>query len=85
MHSLETEAQHIADLTANQAYLLATGSQQVGKVFHDVQSGPMNSPDIGEKWAIVPAGVCGGRGPTGKPHGCARTAVMLVQHVRGGS
>lgn len=54
---LEPEAQAIADATANPPYFYEMTPEQARKVLDDVQSQPIDRPDVEEKWITVPAGV----------------------------
>ncbi|MDF1605453.1 alpha/beta hydrolase [Nocardioides sp. YIM 152315] len=54
---LEPEAQAIADATANPPYFYEMTPDQARKVLEDVQSQPIDKPDVDEKWITVPAEV----------------------------
>jgi acetyl esterase len=56
-HYLESEAQQIADATANPPYFYEMTPEQARKVLDDVQSQPIDLPDVDEKWIVVPAEV----------------------------
>ncbi|MFD6142320.1 alpha/beta hydrolase [Promicromonospora sp. NPDC060271] len=56
-HVLEPAAQAFADATANPPFVYELGIEGARKLLDDVQSGPVEKPDVDEKWITVPATV----------------------------
>lgn len=56
-HVLEPEAQAFADATAKPPRLADLGVDAARKLLDDVQSGPIDKPEVNEKWITVPAEV----------------------------
>jgi acetyl esterase/lipase len=54
---LEPAAQELADATANPPFLYEMTPVDARKVLDDLQSGPVDKPQIDEEWITVPAGV----------------------------
>lgn len=82
-HYLEPEAQQIADATANPPYFYEMTPDQARKVLDDVQSQPIDMPDIDEKWITVPAEVGEVRVRIVKPHGSAGPLPAIL-YIHGG-
>jgi acetyl esterase/lipase len=82
-HYLEPEAQQIADATANPPYFYEMTPDQARKVLDDVQSQPIDLPDIDEKWITVPAEVGEVRVRIVKPHGSAGPLPAIL-YIHGG-
>jgi acetyl esterase len=54
---LELAAQEIAGATSKPPYLYELGVEDARKVLDDIQAGPIDKPDVAEKWIAVPADV----------------------------
>jgi acetyl esterase/lipase len=70
-HVLEPAAQAFADATANPPFVYELGVEGARKLLDDVQSAPVEKPDIDEKWITVPAEVGDVRVRIVKPVGAA--------------
>ncbi|MDQ0809606.1 acetyl esterase [Streptomyces sp. B3I7] len=80
---LEPAAQEFADATAEPPLLYELGVEGARKLLDDVQSGPVEKPDVDEKWITVPAGVGDVRVRIVKPVGT--TGVLpVILYVHGG-
>jgi acetyl esterase/lipase len=82
-HYLETQAQQIADATANPPFFYEMTPDQARKVLDDVQSQPIDLPDIDEKWVVVPAEVGEVRVRIVKPVG-ATDRLPAILYIHGG-
>lgn len=56
-HVLEPAAQAFADATARPPFIYELGVEGARKALDDVQAGPVEKPDVDEKWITVPADV----------------------------
>lgn len=56
-HVLEPAAQAFADATSRPPFIYELGVEAARKVLDDVQSAPVERPDVDEKWITVPAAV----------------------------
>jgi acetyl esterase/lipase len=56
-HVLEPAAQAFADATARPPFIYQLGVEAARKALDDVQAGPVEKPDVDEKWITVPAEV----------------------------
>jgi acetyl esterase/lipase len=80
---LEPAAQEFADATAKPPLLYELGVEGARKLLDDVQSGPVDKPDVDEKWITVPAEVGEVRVRIIKPVGS--TGVLpVILYVHGG-
>ncbi|MDQ0790656.1 alpha/beta hydrolase [Streptomyces sp. B3I8] len=80
---LEPAAQEFADATAEPPLLYELGVEGARKLLDDVQSGPVEKPDVDEKWITVSAGVGDVRVRIVKPVGT--TGVLpVILYVHGG-
>jgi acetyl esterase/lipase len=70
-HVLEPAAQAFADATANPPFVYELGVEGARKLLDDVQSAPVEKPDVDEKWITVPAEVGDVRVRIVKPVGAA--------------
>jgi acetyl esterase/lipase len=82
-HYLESEAQQIADATANPPYFYEMTPEQARKVLDDVQSQPIDLPDVDEKWIVVPAEVGDVRVRIVKPAGTT-DPLPAILYIHGG-
>jgi acetyl esterase len=82
-HYLETEAQGIADATAQPPYFYEMTPEQARKVLDDVQSQPIDLPDVDDTWITVPAEVGDVRVRIVKPAGCTETLPAIL-YIHGG-
>jgi len=83
-HVLEPEAQAFADATAQPPRLADLGVEAARKLLDDVQAGPVDKPEIDEKWVTVPAEVGAVRVRIVKPLDVAeRLPVILYIHGGG--
>lgn len=77
-HVLEPAAQAFADATANPPFVYQLGVEGARKLLDDVQSAPVEKPDVDERWITVPAEVGDVRvrivTPIGAKHADARHA-----------
>jgi len=80
---LEPIAQELADATANPPYLYELGPEGARKVLDDIQSQPVDKPDVDEEWVTVPASVGDVKVRIVKPVG-ATGALPTVLYVHGG-
>lgn len=53
-HVLEPEAQAFAEATANPPFLYQLGPEGARRVLDDVQSAPVDKPEVAERWTAVP-------------------------------
>lgn len=92
-HMLEPAAQAFADATANPPFVYELGVEGARKLLDDVQSAPVEKPDVDERWITVPAEVGDVRvrivTPVGAPSGAstgADTPALLptILYVHGG-
>ncbi|MET8489027.1 alpha/beta hydrolase [Streptomyces tendae] len=80
---LEPAAQDFANATAKPPLLYELGVEVARKLLDDVQSGPVEKPDVDEKWITVPAEVGDVRVRILKPAGT--TGVLpVILYVHGG-
>ncbi|MGV9623222.1 alpha/beta hydrolase [Streptomyces tendae] len=80
---LEPAAQDFANATAKPPLLYELGVEGARKLLDDVQSGPVEKPDVDEKWITVPAEVGDVRVRILKPAGT--TGVLpVILYVHGG-
>ena len=56
-HILEPAAQEFAEATSKPPFLYELGPEGARKVLDDVQSAPVDKPDVDEKWVSVAADV----------------------------
>jgi acetyl esterase len=82
-HFLETEAQAMADATANPPYFYEMTPEEARKVLDDVQAAPIAMPDVDEKWITVPASVGDVRVRIVKPLG-STGPLPVVLYIHGG-
>jgi acetyl esterase/lipase len=82
-HYLETEAQRLADATANPPYFYEMTPEEARKVLDDVQAAPIDKPDVNEKWITVPAAVGDVRARIVKPLG-ASSQLPAILYIHGG-
>lgn len=86
-HVLEPAAQAFADATANPPFVYQLGVEGARKLLDDVQSAPVEKPDVDEKWITVPAAVGDVRVRIVKPVGASGGTPDLlptVLYVHGG-
>jgi acetyl esterase len=60
-HILEPAAQAIADATSKPPFLYERGPEGARKVLDDLQAGPIDKPDVDEKWVTGPSIAATGR------------------------
>ena len=53
-HVLEPEAQAFADATSHPPFVYELGPAGARQVLDDVQAGPVDMPDVDERWVVVP-------------------------------
>jgi len=82
-HSLELEAQEIADATAKPPFLYELGPEGARKVLDDIQSAPIAKLEVDERWITVPADVGDVEVRIVKPSG-ATGVLPAVLYVHGG-
>jgi acetyl esterase/lipase len=82
-HILEPEAQSIADATSKPPYLYELGPEGARKVLDDIQSAPIDKPDVDESWIIVPAEVGDVRVRIVRPAGATDPAPPVL-YIHGG-
>jgi acetyl esterase len=80
---LEPAAQEIADATSVPPFLYELGPEGARKVLDDIQSAPIDMPDVEEKWLTVSAGVGDVRVRIVRPVG-AVGVLPVVLFVHGG-
>lgn len=80
---LEPAAQELADATSRPPFLYELGPEGARKVLDDVQSAPVDKPDVAEKWITVPAEVGDVRVRIVKPVDGQGT-LPVVLYVHGG-
>jgi acetyl esterase len=80
---LEPAAQEIADATSKPPFLYELGPDGARKLLDDIQSAPIDKPDVDEKWITVPAEVGDVRVRIVKPVG-ATGSLPTVLYVHGG-
>ncbi|MFC8800115.1 alpha/beta hydrolase [Promicromonospora sp. NPDC057138] len=94
-HVLEPAAQAFADATARPPFVYQLGVEGARKLLDDVQSAPVEKPDVDEKWITVPTEIGSGVGsevgevrvrivkPAGTP-GAAQGLLPTILYVHGG-
>lgn len=82
-HILELEAQSIADATSKPPYLYELGPEGARKVLDDIQSAPIDKPDVDESWIVVPAEVGDVRVRIVRPAGATDPAPTVL-YIHGG-
>ena len=82
-HILEPAAQEFAEATSKPPFLYELGPEGARKVLDDVQSAPVDKPDVDEKWVSVAADVGDVRARIVTPP-MATTALPTVLYVHGG-
>lgn len=82
-HTLEPEAQAIADATATPPFLYELGPEGARKVLDDLQSAPVDKLDVDEEWITVAAEVGDVKVRIVKPVG-ATGMLPTVLYVHGG-
>ncbi|GAA4718237.1 alpha/beta hydrolase [Nocardioides conyzicola] len=82
-HYLEPEAQQLADATANPPYFYEMTPEEARKVLDDVQSQPVEKPDVEDKWIVVPAEVGDVRVRIVKPVGSTEPLPAIL-YIHGG-
>ncbi|TDD46357.1 alpha/beta hydrolase [Nonomuraea terrae] len=82
-HVLEPAAQEIADATSKPPFLYELGPERARKVLDDIQSAPIDMPDVDEKWITVPAEAGEVRVRIVKPAGSSG-ALPVILYVHGG-
>lgn len=88
-HVLEPAAQAFADATANPPFVYELGVEGARKLLDDVQSAPVEKPDVNEKWITVPATVGDVRVRIVKPVGASAPGgtpdlLPTILYVHGG-
>lgn len=53
-HVLEPEAQAFAEATSHPPFLYELGPAGARRILDDVQAGPVDMPDVDERWVVVP-------------------------------
>jgi acetyl esterase len=81
--TLEPAAQQVADLTAKPPFLYQLGPEGARKVLDDIQSAPINKPEIVDEWITVPADVGDVRVRIVKPVN-APGLLPVILYVHGG-
>lgn len=82
-HTLEPEAQAMADATAQPPYFYEMTPEQARKVLADVQAAPIDMPEIDERWVVVPASVGDVRVRIVRPVG-STGALPAILYIHGG-
>ncbi|WP_167051495.1 alpha/beta hydrolase [Salinibacterium sp. ZJ77] len=82
-HVLEPEGQAFAEATARPPYLYELGPDAARKVLDDVQSAPIEKPDVDESWVTVPAETGDVRVRILRPKG-ANDVLPVVLYLHGG-
>jgi acetyl esterase len=82
-HILEPAAREFAEATSKPPFLYELGPDGARKVLDDVQSTPIDKPDVDEKWVSVPADVGDVQARIVKPPGAAEV-LPTVLYVHGG-
>ncbi|PZG18539.1 alpha/beta hydrolase [Nonomuraea aridisoli] len=82
-HVLEPAAQEIADATSKPPFLYELGPERARQVLDDIQSAPIDMPDVDDKWITVPADVGEVRVRIVKPAG-ASGELPVILYVHGG-
>lgn len=82
-HTLEPEAQAIADATSTPPFLYQLGPDGARKVLDDLQAAPVDKPDVDEEWITVAAAVGDVRVRIVKPVG-STGMLPTVLYVHGG-
>ncbi|WP_188197800.1 alpha/beta hydrolase [Nonomuraea sp. SYSU D8015] len=82
-HILEPAAQELADATSKPPFLYELGPEGARNVLDDIQSAPIDKPDVDEKWITVPAEVGDVRVRIVRPAGIAGTLPVIL-YVHGG-
>jgi acetyl esterase/lipase len=83
-HVLEPAAQAFADATANPPFVYELGVEGARKLLDDVQSAPVEKPDVDEKWITVAAEVGDVRVRIVKPGGGTPDLLPTILYVHGG-
>jgi acetyl esterase/lipase len=86
---LEPAAQALADATSTPPFIFELGPAGARKVLDDIQAGPVEMPDVDEKWVTVPARVGDVRARIVRPPGAvgaigAAGPLPVVLYVHGG-
>ena len=82
-HTLQPEAQAFAELASHPPFLADLGVEGARKLLDDVQSAPIDKPDVDEEWLTVPAAVGDVRVRIVKPIGDRRPAPGRPLRPRG--
>jgi acetyl esterase len=82
-HVLEPAAQEFAKATSQPPFLYELGPEGARKVLDDVQSAPIDKPEVDEKWVTVPADVGDVRARIVKPAG-ATEVLPTILYMHGG-
>jgi acetyl esterase len=80
---LEREAQGVADATSTPPFVYELGPEGARKVLDDLQSVPIEMPDVDDKWITVPVAVGDVRVRIVKPPGTTGE-LPVVLYVHGG-
>jgi acetyl esterase/lipase len=80
---LEPAAQDFADAAAQPPFLYQMTPVEARKVLDDIQAGPIDKPDIDEKWFTVPAAVGDVRVRIVRPAGAAGELPVIL-YIHGG-
>jgi acetyl esterase/lipase len=80
---LEREAQGVADATSTSPFVYELGPEGARKVLDDLQSVPIEMPDVDDKWITVPVAVGDVRVRIVKPAGTT-SELPVVLYVHGG-
>ena len=81
---LEPAAQELADATSRPPFLFDLGPAAARKVLEDLQSGPVEKPEVDEEWVTVPAPVGDVRVRLVKPKDAAGPLPAVVYMHGGG-
>jgi acetyl esterase len=82
-HVLEPAAQQFADATSKPPFVYELGPERARKVLDDIQSAPIDMPDVDDKWITVPAEVGEVRVRIVKPAGSSGVLPVIL-YVHGG-
>jgi len=82
-HTLEPEAQAMADATAQPPYFYEMTPEAARKVLANVQAQPTHLPDVEEEWVLVPASVGDVHVRVVRPAG-STGALPAVLYIHGG-
>lgn len=83
-HVLEPAAQAFADAAANPPFVYQLGVDGARKLLDDVQSAPVEMPDVEERWITVPADVGDVPVRVVKPLGATSGPLPTILYVHGG-